>query len=125
MSTSSKKELTLTLRDQSTLSFSCSHLVTDAASLRIVEILPTDSEALLISFSHSLLNTQLDLSGASPYVALQFDENGLYQGASLSLGRSAGTFGIITQAKQILILPFNAAFPIEHIVQFQLHQTNG
>jgi hypothetical protein len=125
MSISIKKELTLTLRDQSTISYSYNHLVTKAASLRIVEILPKDSDALLISFSHSLLNTQLDLSGTSPYVALQFDENGLYQGARLSLGKSIGTFGIITQARRILILPFDAAFPVEHVIKFHLNQTKG
>ena len=95
-----------------------------AASIRVLEHLPKESQGLLISFSHSLLNTQLDLTGVSPYVALQFDDGNRYQGASLSLGSSIGTFGIITQSKQVLLLPFDSTLPIEHISHFTLDQSN-
>ena len=116
------KRLTLILRDKSLLHYSCTYLETSAASVRVLEHLSNAADALLISFSHGLLNTQLDLTGVAPYVALQFDNQANYLGASLSLGTTSGTFGIITQANQVVILPFDASLPVEHIYQFQLDQ---
>jgi hypothetical protein len=123
MSTTSAKQLALILRDKSSIHYSCTHLETSAASVRVLEFLPNHAQGLVISFSHALLNTQLDLTGVSPYVALQFDNQANYLGASLSLGTTSGTFGIITQANQVVILPFDASLPVEHIFQFQLDQT--
>jgi len=122
MSTTIAKQLALILRDKSSLNYSCAHLVTSAASVRVLEFLPNHAQALVISFSHALLNTQLDLTGVAPYVALQFDDQANYLGASLSLSTTSGTFGIITQAKQVVILPSDATLPAEHISHFQLDQ---
>jgi hypothetical protein len=123
MSTFIAKQLTLILRDKSLLHYSCNHLETSAASVRVLEHLSNPAEALLISFSHGLLNTQLDLTEVAPYVALQFDNQANYLGASLSLGTTSGTFGIITQANQVVLLPFDASLPVEHISRFQLDQS--
>ena len=124
MSTNFKKELSLQFHGQSSLLLSCNHLVTEAASVRVLEFLPKDSQGLLISFSHSLLNTQIDLTGVSPYVALQFDDENSYQGASLSLGSSVGTFGIITQSKTVLIIPFKIYGRLEKISGLNLEPTH-
>ena len=116
------KRLTLIFRDKSLLHYSCTHLETSAASVRVLEHLSNSTDALLISFLHGLLNTQLDLRGVAPYVALQFDRENRYQGASLSLGSTSGTFGIITQANQVVLLPFDSSLPVGFLSRFQLDQ---
>ncbi len=75
---------------------------------------------LLIQVSHEQLNTQLDLGGIAPAVILQFDADQQFTGASLSLGTSSGSFGLVTQSKQLLILPFDEQFPIGQLTHYQL-----
>jgi len=75
---------------------------------------------LYIELTHEQLNTQLDLGGIAPAVILQFDEQGRFTGASLSLGTTTGSFGLVTQSKRLLILPFDAAFPISQLTHFKL-----
>ncbi|MFM7682857.1 MAG: hypothetical protein ACKO7P_08930 [Bacteroidota bacterium] len=77
--------------------------------------------ALYIKLTHEQLNTQLDLGGIAPAVILQFEEQGRFTGASLSLGTTTGSFGLVTQSKRLLILPFDAAFPIGHLTHFKLN----
>lgn len=72
-----------------------------------------------IKLTHDHLNTQLDLGGIAPAVVLQFDERQQFTGASLSLGTSAGSFGLITQSKRLLILPFDEQFPISQLSHFE------
>ncbi len=74
---------------------------------------------LFIELTHEQLNTQLDLGGIAPAVILQFDEQQRFTGASLSLGTSEGSFGLVTQSKQLLILPFEENFPISQLIHFQ------
>ncbi len=74
---------------------------------------------LYIQLTHEQLNTQLDLGGIAPAVILQFDDQRRFTGASLSLGTSSGSFGLVTQSKNLLILPFDENFPIGKLTHFQ------
>ena len=74
---------------------------------------------LYIELTHEQLNTQLDLGGIAPAVILQFDDQRKFTGASLSA--SAGTFGLVTQSKQLLILSFEENFPISQLTHFKLN----
>lgn len=107
--------VTIDLRNQPSLDFTCKHIKTNSNSIRVLDLINESDQGLVISFSHTLLTTQIDLSGASPYVALQFDENFNYSGAGLSLGKAIGSFGLITQAKHVVILPFDRSLPIEKV----------
>jgi hypothetical protein len=70
-------------------------------------------QGLFINLTHEQLNTQLDLGGIAPAVILQFDADQQFTGASLSLGTSSGSFGLVTQSKQLLILPIpDAAYAV-------------
>jgi len=74
---------------------------------------------LYIKLQHDKLNTQLNLDAIGPAVVLQFDELQQFTGASLSLGTSSGSFGLITQSKRLLILPFDKDFPIGQLSHFE------
>ena len=76
---------------------------------------------IFIQLTHEQLNTQLDLGGVAPSVVLQFDDEQQFTGASLNLGTSSGSFGLITQSKNLLILPFDEQFPISHLTHYQLN----
>jgi hypothetical protein len=78
-------------------------------------------KGIFIQFTHEQLNTQLDLGGIAPAVILQFDEDRQFTGASLSLGTSSGSFGLVTQSKNLLILPFDEHFPISQLTHYQLN----
>jgi hypothetical protein len=79
------------------------------------------SGGLFIQLTHEQLNTQLDLGGIAPAVILQFDANHRFTGASLSLGTSSGSFGLVTQSKNLVILPFDEHFPIGQLSHFELN----
>ena len=87
----------------------------------VVQAHPENPKGLFIQLTHEQLNTQLDLGGVAPAVILQFDEQGVFTGASLSLGTARGSFGLVTQSKRLLILPFDAAFPIGQLTHFELN----
>jgi hypothetical protein len=78
-------------------------------------------QGLFIQLTHEQLNTQLDLGGVAPAVILQFDADHRFTGASLSLGTSSGSFGLVTQSKNLLILPFDEHFPIGQLSHFELN----
>ena len=81
--------------------------------------LDENHQGLYIQLQHDQLNTQLDLGGISPAVVLQFDERQQFTGASLSLGTASGSFGLVTQSKRLLILPFYKDFPISQLSHFE------
>ena len=87
----------------------------------VVQAHPEGPKGIFIQLTHEQLNTQLDLGGVAPAVVLQFDEQGVFTGASLSLGTAAGSFGLVTQSKRLLILLFDAAFPIGQLTHFQFN----
>lgn len=87
----------------------------------VVQAHPEGPQGLFIQLTHEQLNTQLDLGGVAPAVILQFDEQGVFTGASLSLGTSTGSFSLVTQSKRLLILPFDAQFPISQLSHFEVN----
>ena len=78
-------------------------------------------QGIFIQLTHKQLNTQLDLGGVAPSVVLQFDADQQFTGASLSLGTSRGSFGLVTQSKNLLILPFDEQFPIGQLTHYKLN----
>jgi hypothetical protein len=78
-------------------------------------------QGIFIQLSHEQINTQLDLGGVAPSVILQFDDEQQFTGASLSLGKSSGSFGLVTQSKNLLILPFDEHFPIGKLTHYKLN----
>jgi hypothetical protein len=94
---------------------------TTADTSLVVKAQEAPFKGLAIQVTHDQLNTQLDLGGVAPSVVLQFDEQGVFTGASLSLGTTAGSFGLVTQSKRLLILPFDTEFPIGQLTHFKLN----
>jgi hypothetical protein len=78
-------------------------------------------QGIFIQIRHEQINTQLDLGGVAPSVILQFDDDQQFTGASLSLGKSSGSFGLVTQSKNLVILPFDEHFPIGQLSHFELN----
>lgn len=115
-----QQELILHFREHPPLTFSILRVEYPHTSLRAQDWI-AQQDAVLIQFTHSLLTTQVDLSGVSPYVLLHFDESKQYLGASLSLGTAPGSFGIVAQSQQVLLLPFDSSLPIQTITHFSLN----
>jgi hypothetical protein len=121
----SSQELVLHFRDQHPRILPVQTIDVQHTSIRVLEFLP-EKESLLIRFTHSLLNAQLDLRGVSPYVILHFDRDNRFVGASLSLNAAQGSFGIITQGAQALVLPFDQSLSLHSISHFELpNPSNG
>ncbi len=112
--------ITLFFRSRPTQAVTVSSWITEDTSL-VVKAYEAPFQGLLIQTTHEQLNTQLDLGGIAPAVILQFDERQQFTGASLSLGTASVSFGLITQSKQLLILPFDENFPISQLTHFQLN----
>lgn len=88
----------------------------------VVQARPENTHSgLFIHLRHEQLNTQLDLGGIAPAAILQFDADQQFTGASLSLGSGTGSFVLVTQSKQLLILPFDEQFPISQLTHFKLN----
>jgi hypothetical protein len=96
-------------------------VLTTSDSNLVLNALDDPFQGLFIRITHWHLNTQLDLKSVAPAVILQFDEEEKFTGASLSLGTTSGSFGLVTQSKRLLILPFDAAFPIAQLTHFELN----
>lgn len=79
------------------------------------EWLALEPSPLLFSFIHRQLTTQLDLSGVSPYVVLQFDPEGIFTGANLSLGDLEAAFSVQVECRHALIFPFDKDFQIDQV----------
>lgn len=114
--------LILNFRDGKSESLPVIEFRTDKTILSIQDLITEDQRPLFLSFLHKSLNTQMDLTGASPIALLQFDEQGTFTGANLSLGNASGSFGIVIQAKHVLVLPFDASVPLEHVTGIDLEQ---
>lgn len=94
-------------------------LTSTETTLAIKTNLIDKDNGLYIKLQHDKLNTQLNLDGIGPAVVLQFDDRQQFTGASLSLGTAAGSFGLVTQSKRLLILPFDKDFPIGQLSHFE------
>lgn len=96
-------------------------VLTTSDSNLVLNALDDPFQGLFIRITHWHLTTQLDLKSVAPAVILQFDEEEKFTGASLSLGTASGSFGLVTQSKQLLILPFDETFPISQLTHFKLN----
>jgi hypothetical protein len=111
--------ITLSFRSSQPQVVLVSSWITGDTSL-VVKAQEVTFQGLFIQLTHEQLNTQLDLGGVAPAVILQFDADQQFTGASLSLGTSSGSFGLVTQSKNLLILPFDEQFPISQLTHYQL-----
>ena len=114
------QSITLFFRTSPSQVYQVSTWVTADTSL-VVKAEEAPFQGVFIQVTHDQLNTQLDLGSVAPAVVLQFDNERQFTGASLSLGTASGSFGLVTQSKRLLILPFDAAFPIGQLTHFELN----
>ena len=112
--------LTLFFRSSQSQVVQVSSWSTEDTSL-VVKAQEAPFQGIFIQLTHEQLNTQLDLGGVAPSVVLQFDDEQQFTGASLNLGTSSGSFGLITQSKHLLILPFDEQFPIGQLTNYKLN----
>ena len=113
------QSITLFFRTSPSQVYQVSTWVTADTSL-VVKAEEAPFQGVFIQVTHDQLNTQLDLGSVAPAVVLQFDDERQFTGASLSLGTTSGSFGLVTQSKQLLILPFDETFPIGQLTHFEL-----
>jgi len=114
------QSITLFFRSNSAQVYEVSSWITGDSSL-VVNAEEAPFQGVFIHVTHEQLNTQLDLGSIAPAVVLQFDDERQLTGASLSLGTTVGSFGLVTQSKRLLILPFDETFPIGQLTHFQLN----
>ena len=76
---------------------------TAAHSINLFQLLEETDRALLLSFEHEHLQTTIDGTGINNYLMAGFDENNKLIGVSFFNQSGTGTFGILTQAKSVLI----------------------
>ncbi len=87
---------------------------TQAHSINLFQLLEETGRALLLSFEHEHLQTTIDGTGIHNYLMAGFDENNKLNGVSFFNQSGTGTFGILTQAKSVLIF---------HQDQFEFYAT--
>jgi hypothetical protein len=116
----SNSSITLFFRSCPSRDYQVNSLVTSEKTLIIQPQPVNPNSGLYLELIHEQLNTQLDLGRIAPAVILQFDEGFLFTGASLSLGNHSGGFGLVTQSKRLVILPFDDQFPIDQLTHFQV-----
>lgn len=68
-----------------------------------------------IKIGHSVLNTHLECSDMNESVLVYLKEDGTIAGASFISPSGNGTFGIITQSKQILLIPMPMDIDLKEI----------
>lgn len=114
------QSITLFFRSRESQVYQVRSLTTSDSNL-VLDALDAPFQGLFIRITHWQLNTQLNLESIAPAVILQFDQDGKFTGASLSLGTAAGSFGLVTQSKKLLILPFDEHFPISQLTHYELN----
>ena len=92
----------------------CYFIRTQAHSINILQLLEETNHAILLSFEHEHLQTTIDGTGIHNYLMAGFDENNKLIGVSFFNHTASGTFGILTQAKSVLIF---------HQDQFEFYAT--
>lgn len=117
------QKLILNFRDGNTKIIPAQEIITSSPTLILKDFLEEENDTLLFSFTHSHLTTLLELTGVSPYVVLNFDENGLFTGANLSLGHSEGAYSVQVQARHVVILPFDRELTLAHILSFEIDKS--
>lgn len=95
------------------------HFETKAKLILLADLGIDLQEPLLISIRHEELNTHLECTGLPGYYLLSGDQDGLVTGISIISPSGRGTFGIITQAKEILLIPVFTALNLKEISKFK------
>ena len=98
-----KKVLELKFKDGGSQKIEAEYLATSEKSISIKSFDWTKPHCVAIQ--HQSLNTQIDCSGNRHAVLVYFEEDGRVSGISYVSPSEPGTFGIITQAKNILVFP--------------------
>lgn len=80
-------------------------LVLKETNIKINELKLGD-ESHLIHFMHSSLNTLIDFSKSRDYQILYYNDDKRFMGAAYAVNNSNGNFLIQTQAKWVVLIPF-------------------
>jgi hypothetical protein len=84
------------------------------------DLMNSGSLEFLLEIKHSGLTTLLNLTDTTPYMLLHFDETGLFLSVSFSIKKGTGSFFLQTQSRNILLVRFPFAIPIQQIKNFIL-----
>jgi hypothetical protein len=74
----------------------------------------------LLLLEHQQINTQLDLTNSSPTLLLFFDDEQLFAGAAYAQGNQSAPFSLLTQYKQIVLMSYDASFPIHLLTKYTI-----
>lgn len=97
---------------------------TSAYSINLFQLCEESSKAILLSFEHEHLQTTIDGTGIHNYLMAGFDENNKLIGVSFFNQSGTGTFGILTQAKSVLVFHQDQfEFYATEIASFELVET--
>lgn len=113
-----KKSIQITLKDRTQIQFEAAVKTTSDTFVKVHE-LQDGIEPLFLEINHQQLLTFLDLSEVSPFVLLYFDEELQFTGASYSINKGNGLFGIKTQVKRVLFLNYPINFKLEEVLNLQ------
>lgn len=108
-----KIKLELQLIDGSKKSIQTGYLRTEEKLIALKSFELT--EPLLVAVLHSSLNTHIDCSGNRHATMVYFENGGKVSGISYVSPSEPGTFGIISQAKNILLLPISTHLDLKSI----------
>ena len=73
-------------------------------------------EPFYLEIKHEQLNSSIDLTHLKDTLVLHFDADGMVLGATFVLPKSSGSFGIVTQSKRLLFLPYPVSFIADDVV---------
>lgn len=113
-----KKSIQITLKDRTQIQFEASVKTTSDTFVKVHK-LQDGIEPLFLEINHQQLLTFLDLSEVSPFILLYFDEELQFTGASYSINKGSGSFGIKTQVKRVLFLNYPINFKLEEVLNLQ------
>jgi hypothetical protein len=85
--------------------------------IEVRSFIQPDQNAYLFTCTHSKINTQVVLTGVTPYAILYFDEFLEFKGASLSTASVEGNFVIQTQYKTMLLLKLPLEVDLHKVIK--------
>ena len=95
----------LIAKNDTTITLTEANLIeTELAFLDVKSLLNFKQKVVLLKIRHSKTNTILDLTNATPYALLFFNENLEFCGASYSLNKEGASYILQTEYKTILFV---------------------
>jgi len=91
----------------------------DASFIDMGNYLNKDTVGALIHFNSQQI-IQLNLTKASPYILLFFDDSLLFKGATHSIGSGTGSFSIQTEYKHILFAKIPHGLKLNTIISLNI-----